>query len=96
MFPKLWQFWDAKYIFEECRPSLKKLNLTTIFKIDQVFGSVTKQKEAIGGFIQIEEARKKLIKLIIPGGQDAMTHAGSSILAEWIYSEFWRKKRVWN
>ena len=62
-----------KHIFEECRPIINKIKLTTHCKIDQVFGSVTDQKEAIQVFIQIEEARKKLVKSFLPGEQVART-----------------------
>ena len=46
-------------LFEEIRPILEKIKGTKTDKVDQVFSSVTEQKESIQLFIQIEEARKK-------------------------------------
>ena len=55
------------HIFEDCQPIINKLKLTQICKINQVFGTVIKQKEAVSIFVQMEEARMKLLKDILPG-----------------------------
>merc|ERR1712127_430888 len=53
------------HIFEDCKPIFDKLKLTQTCKLNQVFGTVTEQKEAASIFIKIEEARIKLLKDIL-------------------------------
>ena len=56
---------NQKHIFEDCIPVREKLHLKEIFKIDLIYGDLSKQKAAVDNFIQIEENRLKIrIKLL--------------------------------
>ena len=48
------------HIFENCQPIRKRLNIKSSLKIDNIYGSMTQQKEAIKIFLQIDNMRKHM------------------------------------
>ena len=65
------------HIFEECQPLRVKLKLDRVIKIEQIYGSLEEQTEAVKVYILIDETRTKMIKEFLPGGQVARTPTGS-------------------
>ena len=61
------------HIFEECKPLRDKLKLEKVIKMEQIYGSLEEQTEAIKVYILIDETRTKMVKDFLPGGQVART-----------------------
>ena len=55
------------HIFENCQPIRKRLNIKSSLKIDNIYGSMTQQKEAIKIFLQIDNIRKHMKNYILHG-----------------------------
>ena len=67
------QLETQSHIFENCTPLHNKLNIISTMKINNIYGSVSQQKEAISVFIRIDHFRNLTKSNILPGGTDART-----------------------
>ena len=66
------------HIFEQCKPVREKLELKETYRINYIYGDLSKHKAAVSNYIQIEENRVKmklLLKENIPPGEAARTRA---------------------
>ena len=66
------------HIFEQCKPVREKLDLKETYRIDCIYGDLSKHKAAVSNYIQIEENRVKMKLLLqenIPPGEAARTRA---------------------
>ena len=66
-----------EHIFEDCKPIREKLKLGKQIKLEQIYGPMEKQKEAIDIFTLIDDTRQQMLKELLPGGQAARTPTGS-------------------
>ena len=66
-----------EHIFEDCKPIREKLKLDKQIKLEQIYGPMEKQKEAIDIFTLIDDTRQQMLKELLPGGQAARTPTGS-------------------
>ena len=64
-----------KRIFEECQPVLSKINNPKTVKLEDIYGDIAQQKEAVKVFTQIDLIRNSLKESILPGGVFARTLA---------------------
>ena len=63
------------HIFEECQPVLSKINKPQTVKLEDIYGDISQQKEAVKVFTQIDLIRNSLKESILPGGVFARTLA---------------------
>ena len=61
------------HIFKNCRPIQNQLKYIQTMKIENIYGTVSQQKEAISVFIKIDHMRNFMKSDILPGGSDART-----------------------
>ena len=61
------------HIFEECSPISTKLSTPTIFKLNQIFGTLEDQCDIIGRLVEIDSIRKQMKDNLLPGGAPART-----------------------
>ena len=61
------QLETQSHIFENCKPIQNQLNYIPTMKIENIYGTVSQQKEAISVFIRIDHMRNLMKSDILPG-----------------------------
>ena len=61
------------HVFENCRPIQNQVDYIPTMKIENIYGTVSQQKEAILVFIEIDHMRILMKSDILPGGSDSRT-----------------------
>ena len=63
------------HIFEACTPILSRLDIPHTVKIQDIYGNIDEQRNAVKIFRKIDSIRSNLLSDILPGGVVARTPA---------------------
>ena len=70
---------DQEHIFMRCEPIKRKVTFKKV-EYGDIFNETNKQKETIKHFLKIETERIKAMEALLPGGEQARTHASLTSL----------------